>query len=221
VQRGQNTTVKNWDTIAQLVGNTCPVNDTVIEVIGQYRGLCALAENYDPVKRHEISIEQLEMLEAELRNQGITSDNGAVYLAQIASLDRNMLRWRARRSSIVCPELLFSLDIMAYLMRTACELIASLDGTEPDDQTRSRFLWHALISTREQALTQIDYLEQLAFFFDGDESRTSNRFQQGLTLLLRILIKPERREAPENAVQVTLPTTSRELLNLLRGYRKH
>jgi hypothetical protein len=186
-----------------------------------------------------MEIEQLEMLEAELRNQGILpgETEGSGTLSQHALHTASILRWRARRAGIRGNGLHFSVDLPQYLLTRAAELDEQLrrqnDSTERQDLglfVHRSGSWAKAHPALPHLFAELDYLERFAAYLLGAFDESRNTYQQGLNLILRVLARKrsmnmtqtERKLRQKNtrsnpAEKITLPIDMLTFHQHLRG----
>ena len=182
-----------------------------------------------------MALDQLEMLEAELRNQGILSGaQDVTTLLQSALHTASILRWRARRAGISGDSVQFSVRVPQYVLTRAEEIETELrDLTDTSSGGRELLAmrsatWGKGIDSRSRLLNDLLYLEQFAAYLIGRFETHESRYHRGLNLLLKIV--SSRSESPENAAQpgeqtekllegkkgIALPIGHREFLDELK-----
>ncbi len=124
-----------------------------------------------------ISIDQLEMLEAELHNQGILSKTIET-ISQRVRHDAGLLGWHARRFGISPNQIEFLVDVPKYIIKKAQEL---------EEETKS--------STQNSTLfpRELSYLDQFSSFILGKFDNTENKYEDALNVVLNVLIKSAER----------------------------
>lgn len=175
------------------------------------------------IRYRDLNLEQLEMFEAELRNQGIVPGDSpsSFSIAQHAVHYAAILRWRAARIGITPPKIDFRVDLPRYILARAEEISSSLapDSSDEDLLLRRTDSWGRERETRGQLLQQAEYLGHLAGFLIGQNDHASNRYERGLSVVLRA-VSSSADSAPEqvrDGLEVSLPMTVASFLQLLRS----
>ena len=204
-------------------------------------GLTKLAQlvrilNQDPARRRQaerltsdLTLDGLEMLEAELRNQGILPTL-APGLTQRALREASVLRWKARRSGVDESRLTFFVNISRYLTALGTHLTEQQVERHADEENLFYLGTDSLYSKRlpeSERAAQLAYLEAFASYLIGTFDQTSNRYERGMNLVLKVLslrAKPraESKGANDEAhdqIPVTLPIESEEFVRLMRPHR--
>ena len=193
----------------------------------------------------EIDIDSLEMIEAELVNQGILprTSGQQFSIAQHAMHLISILRWRAVRSGAKnTDQIEFRINVPEYILSRHRELCSNLElpsslttGSETSTdsgQTGSANLngellirrtesWGQRKDSHKQILEQLEYLLRFASYLTGDLDYTSTRYERGLALVLRA-VTTETTRAAQALLQsqptkfVTLPISVQEFLMVLR-----
>lgn len=168
--------------------------------------------------RHPLEINSLEMLEAELANQGITSlrpqkttvvseesslwtrAQSCTSLAQRATLESTVWRWRARRLGMNAKKLRFRVDIRLFLLSWAAELEEALENSHSTDN-RVVFIRKPQLSSNgtddlHQVRQKLIYLDEIAAFLNGDVRRRAHPFDRGLDVILKVLSVPGKSSSP-------------------------
>lgn len=168
--------------------------------------------------RHPLEINSLEMLEAELANQGITSlrpqkttiisgddslwtrAKSCTSLAQRATLESTVWRWRARRLGMNAKRLRFRVDIRLFLLTWAAELEEALENSHSTD-SRVVFIRKPQLSSSgtddlQQVRQKLVYLDEIAAFLNGDVRRRAHPFDRGLDVILKVLSVPGKSSSP-------------------------
>jgi len=164
---------------------------------------------YNPQSRRRsavarpLSVEELEMLEAELKNQGIINSRVDTYsdtLSQFARHRIGMLVWLARRTEISNEQIDFKIDLL--------EFIKSL--------IREKYQECVSLNLSKYSYDEIQYLEQFASYLNGEYSEPINKYEQGLNLVLRAITVTKSKYS-ENSLKCTLPISKVDFLKLLKG----
>lgn len=193
--------------------------------------------NQDPARRRQaerltsdLSLEGLEMLEAELRNQGILPKH-IPGVTQRALREASVLRWKARRGGVDEARLTFFVNISRYLTTLGTHLTERDPVTSSEDANLFYLgadSWYSKRLPEHERSAQLAYLEAFASYLIGTFDQTSNRYERGMNLVLKVLNlrATPRREAADGAndeahaaIPVTLPIETDEFLRLLRPHR--
>lgn len=185
------------------------------------------ADGHQTPTTRKLTLEQLEIFEAELRNQRILPLLGSATptLTQDAQMEANLLRWRARRAGFLGSELQFRVDLERYTGMLAVDLMKlQSSGSEKNDleqitalsaqrQTlRSAYVTSAIIAEK------LLYLDALASYLLGGFDAPQNKYQAGLNLILKIL-SSKSESATNHGVSVVFPVTHKEFLSLVRAHQ--
>jgi hypothetical protein len=184
-----------------------------------------------------VTIAQLEMLEAELQNQGILPVRGdrTKLLSQFANYEVDLWRWRARRVGSESIEMHFSVDAPRYLIHCALNLLKRYEQPRGDDNAVSEDVssvmpgasglieinhsWITHVSSDANLPANLLYLERFATYLLGGYGRALNRFQRGLNVVLRALGSPTAPAPGTEAVMLTLPFSRPEFFRALKSIR--
>lgn len=171
----------------------------------------SLADRTNNPKTDILSVETLEIFEAELRNQGLLPEpdeyNGT--LAQQLHNEINLWQWRARRAGVDARTLAFKIQLADYVLEKAKELLifAYSVTQEPSASSLERpgNFWCMNYNGRNEIHAKLTYLEHFAAYLNGVHEQSENRYRQALNLLLKSL--STRATAAENpeATKITLP----------------
>lgn len=217
----------NFDTEAAPSANTSFPNTSVRH--SSLRALARQEENSlsdEPGLRRysELNLEQLEMLEAELANQGLVprSVSESFSIAQHAVHSAAILRWRAARAGYTTQLFDFRIDLPRYILTRAEEIAAQLDAPPRDEDLLARRTdsWGRERESRTQLLKQLEYLSALAEYLIADHGEAStNRYHRGLSVVLRALSTQTNSTNAElrEGLEVTLPIAVSAFLQLLRA----
>lgn len=170
--------------------------------------------------QHPLEINALEMLEAELANQCITSlrapkaaapapagrsslwtrAESCTSLAQRATLESTAWRWRGRRLGIAASKLRFRVDIRLFILSWAAELEQALESSHSSDN-RVVFLRQPQLSSTasddmQEVRKKLKYLDEVAAFLAGGVRRRAHPFDRGLDVILKVLSVPGSSGAP-------------------------
>ena len=140
-----------------------------------------------------IDADQFEMLEAELQNQGILPrvSNSSYKLSQRASYDAQFWRWRAKRYGAQNVELRFLVDVPKFILSRSEEILEALDNNEfAKESAAEQTLLQRASARGESTLnptSELRYLDQFAAYVMGEFDDSTNRYHQGLNLVLKVL----------------------------------
>ena len=174
-----------------------------------------------------LELEQLEMLEAELRNQGIlpSPDAPAIGLSQHALHSASILRWRARRAGVAGDTLNFRIDVPRYVLSRAKEIGEELASAGRDNigsgtelLLRRSASWGKGLESPSRLLGELEYLEAFSAYLLGHFDATTNRYQRGLNVVLRILAGKSKGVEPE--AKIVLPMEVKDFLEAVRPFRQ-
>lgn len=189
------------------------------------------ANSESPVSEREpLGFEQLEMLEAELNNQGILIKNRdyCCSLAQHLEHEANVWRWRAQRFGVDSGTLQFNVDLPRYVLWRAEELINGLDEEtlgDIENHLQRSDAWTLRFERQGTVLAELHYLNGFAAYLSGMFDEASNRYQRGLNLVLKVLCSKAEEgytevPAQNGSLLITLPIGKREFAALLKDYRR-
>lgn len=163
-----------------------------------------------------ISLQTLEMLEAELHNQAILPpiyDNSST-LSQHVAHEINIWKWRARRRAINVQDISFTIDLGSYLAECALALLPYLEAkpsaeeqqTYPMLMTQPNNAWRLNLTSKPHVQAKLYYLESFAGYLLGRFEDTNDRYKKGLNLILRsIAVRTNEEFTASNTI--TLPTS--------------
>lgn len=160
--------------------------------------------------KEPLAIENLDLLEAELNNQGIVPVP-AVTLTQQATRDASYLRWKLRCRGVQ-QEFRFLVDIARYLNSWAEKIKIQLASfSESSLLSGLEFADSAELGDQQSALAQLYYLDSLAAYVIGRFSGQKHSLNHGLNLLLRHLAHKDLASTkgtkpPSLASQLSFPT---------------
>ncbi|MCB0360224.1 MAG: hypothetical protein KDD44_11330 [Bdellovibrionales bacterium] len=188
----------------------------------------------ETVLPYPVDLNSLEMLEAELINQGYTelgrlphslcshseAEHGAFWtrvdgcqtMAQRASLDATVLRWRARRRGYRAHELSFLVDVPRFAVTWAAELLESATDAAHDGETvlmlRSPEAYTVHCSDAVEQEAKLHYLNGLAAFLLGRAESRHTPYARGLKALLRVLVSPNTKQLSSvGSIEPTYPAS--------------
>lgn len=174
-----------------------------------------------------LTLEQLEMLEAELKNQGILPTiDGSLF--QHALHTSSILRWRGRRAGVVCDGFDFRIDVPRYVVARAEQIEQQLTtfrsaetGAKGELLLHRSSSWGKGLDSPSRLLSELTSLDAFAGYLLGKFEQHTNRYQRGLNLLLKILTTGEAKKDVEasKGPQIVLPVEPREFLERLKPLR--
>lgn len=233
LQRGQGDSVQNWEISSRSVG----ISDNDIgfptPILSDFPNLATLlatqrelsATNLDAPKKNPISIEALEILEAELTNQGILpkAEEHALRVSQLASYESSMLRWRARRAGYPSIHLAFSVSLIRYVASIAEEMVEIVRRARASQaHPLGPVVLRSITAHPRQLSGQLSYLEAYAAYLNGSYELPETSYQKGLNTLLKVLSTAESNAeeaqiiANGGALSVVLPVSPADFLQNLR-----
>jgi len=179
-----------------------------------------------------LEIEDLEMLEAELENQGILPvlPSSCCSLSQLAYHEGNTWRWLARRTGYEGLEFKIYISVPEYIISRLHEVAPHIEkfGSASNDNPllfERRTIRHKTIGPQESLLAELSYLDRFALYLMGGFEATSNRYQQGLNVVLKVLAARARRVAEttitaeqhrSEPIALCLPLSRPEFFRLLK-----
>jgi hypothetical protein len=180
-----------------------------------------------------LNLDQLEMLEAELINQGILLNlrSAGYTLAQQVAHEASVWRWRALRFGIEGSALSFQVILPHYLTQRAEELARALcvGVAQPEDSPGNLRLPGTVVPTADSCIpsaTELQYLDRFAAYLNGEFESASNRYQRGLNVVLRAISTPARQE-PQSATTpaavvliLALPLTMKDFVRGLKLFKQ-
>ncbi len=173
-----------------------------------------------------MDIEQLEMLEAELTNQGILPAD-ATTVSQHALHSASILRWRARRAGVSADNVYFLVRVPEYVLMRADEIQRELQlrHSESREDTEELFLlrsasWGKGIDSHSRLQQDLLYVDRFASYILGKFGHDTNRYQRGLSLILKIIGNTRQLLSGEiERTNVELPTDPRAFTRRLKDLR--
>jgi len=174
-----------------------------------------------------LSLDQFEMLEAELQNQGILQLPSDINhsMAQHCNVQIQLLRWHAKRFGWKRSSLDIRIDIPRWALSEARELSHELrgyiylnsSGRNDDSLTVEQLLPLSInLDDWQSRVAKAKYLTQFICYLNGAFLDTRNRFQRGLNVVLGTLSRTARgiRSGSETPL-VSLPVTKKSLFQQL------
>ncbi len=169
-----------------------------------------------------ITLDGIEMLEAELSNQGfLPSSSGARPISSHAINTANHLRWKAQRVEFDPDRLQFLVDLPRYLAHFAQILTERERRTNGSD---AELLINPLENVSNR-LTEIEwraYIENFARYFLTQQEFEANRYERGLNLVLRIVAQsaPPSTMGNKKKITIVLPIQPKEFGKILTNYHQ-
>ncbi len=170
-----------------------------------YSSLTRLEREASVLARPLMHPVELEMLEAELENQGfLSAPDPRFRLSFRLAYECSAFRWRARCYGVSGLPLEFRVNLPRFLLQ--CANHAAVNNTDL-----------APIDGREMC-----YLDRFAGYLLGRTITPRNLYDQGMNLVLRVLANPAHQppNTGRSAVDVVIPTTKFEFLKLIAPHRR-
>lgn len=164
---------------------------------------------------------QLEMLEAELTNQGIlaSSSEHPFSLVRQALHETDVWRWRARRLGFDAKQLRFLLCLPHYVVFYAEQLLNDLESASEGTSRIGSQSWHHRYDKQSGVLHELKYLERCAAYLCGAFENTEDRYQRGLNLVLKAICLGSRQATTDDEqglLTMTLPLRKQDFYAALR-----
>lgn len=190
--------------------------------------------------QNPISVSQLEMLEAELQNQGIlpARKDRTKLLSQFANYEIDLWRWRARRVGSQSIDLQFAIDTPRYVVHCALNLLKRYEQTIDQAGGENSIAdaasgvmaaasglieinnsWIIHISSDTNLPANLLYLERIATYVLGGYGRALNRFQRGLNVVLRALGSPKTAGDSLHTVRLVMPFSRPDFFRTLKSVK--
>ncbi len=178
------------------------------------------------LRRLQVPLEfsQVEMLEAELKNQGILPRHGTekYSLTQIGSQQSSVWRWRAERFGGKGKSLSFTMNLPEFVIHRAEQLVQSSEAQEASTQSsNSASVYGGKIDCKTSVKEELNYLERFAAYLCGAYDHAENRYQRGLNLVLQVLscsaIRSAEKQRSEGQLDCCLPLQKKEFLSKLKS----
>lgn len=190
----------------------------------QYPNLTALneclVESPQVLICRSVEPEQLEMLEAELRNQGILpKPEGEAQLISFRVMrEIASLKWRARSIGLDKVNLHFAIDLPRYVNARAIQLHQTTSVKSTSDSIRIDPLIDGSSLSSYSNESEMLFLERFAMFLTGEFERSANRYQRGLNVILRVLTRSNKERSTSrfragnrgSKTSILLPISKRE-----------
>ena len=179
-------------------------------------------KSHSPVSTEILSVETIEIFEAELRNQGLLPqpDEYTGTLAQQLHNEINLWQWRARRAGCDARKLTFKIHLTSYILEKAKELLifAQSITKEPSASTLERpgNFWCMNYNGRNEIHAKLQYLELFAAYLNGVHDQTENRYRQAHNLLLKSLSTRSGSAESLDKLKVLLPIDPQQFTTLLK-----
>ncbi|MCB0325064.1 MAG: hypothetical protein KDD69_15880 [Bdellovibrionales bacterium] len=167
-----------------------------------------------------VELKQLEMLEAELTNQGILPRlrAGVLSLAQHVAQETGVWCWRAERCGVESNSLQFDVEIPRYIIARAGELLAPLSLDTPGPVEPQTGVWRRAAEAPAVAIAELSYLDRFAAYLLGAFYDPANRYQRGLNLVLHVLVGAARAEEEQSSLLcLTLPLSKQAFFHQLKA----
>jgi hypothetical protein len=243
VQEIDNKSAGNEETLTSSVGKFCLIPDSDTFKLSSARVFSyirLLARQYETTFQGQspilarylrpITIEKLEILEAELQNQDIIAiSKNSSSLSQHISHQANLWRWQARRSGIRNAELRFLVDLPRYILNEAKILISFLENEENyESLTHPLFThpgnsWRINPNDKSQIAQKLKLLDNFASYITGQYEKTDDKYKKGLNSLLGFLTRRpnETIDSSPNKplINLTLPLKREDFIEILQTFK--
>ena len=215
----------------------CPALRSLLHKFPHLQDLLRAVETETATKADTpMVVATVEMLEAELTNQGILPGLaiGCMSISQNLAHEMNIWRWKARRIGTAHISLIFEVALPHYILERAEKIalfVAELER-QPDTDSRlyfvqSRHTSTVAFNTEEEALSELSYLDAFAAYLTGAFDESENSFQRGLNLILKTLTSRSSESdvtmSADNEsieVRVTLPVSNQHFFRRLKSIAK-
>lgn len=168
-----------------------------------------------------LTIEELEMWEAELINQGFIIPVADIRLSHTVFRQANLLRWRAARSGIENGSLTFNVHVPVLLIARAAQLVADVAilPAAPVDRLEGA---RSSSETMQRDLAELRYLEGIAARLTVRDEAPKSAYHRGLDLVLRVIGAGTRRRHLNHSetLHVELPVTMPQFVSSIRDFKK-
>jgi hypothetical protein len=158
-----------------------------------------------PVTR-TLHVEELEMLEAELINQGILIPNVDT-LSKRARHEISILLWHGKKVNIQSDLFDFRISIKD-LIRHEIE-----KNCLPDFESTNS----SMMQMKQKSRNELDYLEQFAGYLNGEFENPKSRYEKGLNVVLKAITKTCA-PVSSDKIKCTLPLTRQEFISLVNDH---
>ncbi len=170
-----------------------------------YSNLCSLFSNNYPLPKspiaYPLSIEELEMLEAELINQGILNTEVNA-LSKRVRREISLLLWSGKRHNVSHSDINFKIDLRSFIKFEVLKLSTASD------------LGSTVSYTLKQKLkNELAYLDQFAAYLNGAFEEPRSGYERGLNLVLKAIMKTNQRD--ETRLSFTLPISKNDFIRIL------
>ncbi len=178
-----------------------------------------------------LELNTVEMLEAELTNQGILPvivDSSST-LAQHIAHEVNIWRWRGRRVGTGGAKLHFNVTLAPYLIAKGHQLARYLELDSPIGNDSPSLIsqpsnaWRINLGNKSQVTEKLEYLDSFAAYLLGNFNEARDKYQRGLNIVLKSLLGHEQQEArlpSKEKLTLTLPLTSNNFFDKLKTLRE-
>lgn len=174
------------------------------------------AKVYSRLPKH-FRQDQLEMLEAELNNQGLLSRSIRTNysLSQHIQYEANVWKWRAERVGFEGSRLHFCVDLPTYIISRAEELLSSAEQKSDAGESSLRAsAWQKRFESQDALSSELRYLESFAAFLNGAHDNPQNGYQRGLNLVLRVICSS--RSSVDEKFEISLPINKSAFFSQLK-----
>jgi hypothetical protein len=163
----------------------------------------SFSSSRSPVCR-TLHVEELEMLEAELINQGILIPNVDT-LSKRARHEISLLLWYGKKVNISSELFDFRISINNFIKHEIEK------NCLPDFESTNS----SMMQMRQKSRNELDYLEQFAGYLNGEFENPKSRYEKGLNVVLKAITKTSA-PIPSDKIQCTLPLTRQEFISLVQ-----
>jgi hypothetical protein len=171
----------------------------------ELKNLCSRINSSNPtnIVPEKLTLLEFEMLEAELRNQGILQKNPEK-ISQNISREISQLTWSVRHHLKSNQELVIFINVPKYILKKTISNVESLNSESKLD---------------EALLQELRYFNQFANYLNGAYENVETAYERGLNIVLKSIRSGSQinEKSTENHIEIIYPidrkTLMKELLN--------
>ncbi|HMO18543.1 MAG TPA: hypothetical protein PKA63_10120 [Oligoflexia bacterium] len=160
-----------------------------------------LFENEKKRLQRPVSLVSLEMLEAELVNQGLI-DKNQDSLAKFARHQISLLVWQARRLMLPLENIEFLIDVTELIIKLAYQAVSYSSGEINKNLSYSD--------------NQLRYLEQFSAYLTGIYQTPTNKYEQGMNLVLKS-ISETNINSTDKTIKCVIPLSKTNFVEMLKS----
>ena len=217
---------KNRAKTTKILGKNCSFETldllSTLPHLGQLFEALENSEGKSPRFPRPLGTDEIEMIEAELRNQGIITSGPKKELLLSERLAREAALWKWRARSASPKQLRFLVDVPCYIAHFALELSEQSElklGEGSGEDKNGPKLLNPLESQVIESKAGLEYLNEFASYVNGTYDKHSNRFEQGLNVVLRALSRGNIGHSKQDSTttEIILPVSKKKFFSQIKS----